>query len=310
MQLKQINSVEITCLVDDHVNLLLPNTLVAHRPPLRESWYEKPPIGVHGFSVIVIFEINNTKHIILFDTGLGPWVASYNVDVIGFDLSCCEMVILSHGHIDHAGGLLDIRKKMNTKSIPLIIHSDAFKNRLFKFQQSTINLPPPNKSLLAQAGYDIIEKNQPSMWLDDSILVTGEIPRTNDFEIGLSNHYSNENGKVESEPLIRDDQAIVLNIKDKGLVIITGCAHSGIINTVNYVKKLTGEAKIYAILGGMHLEGKAFEGIIPRTVDELEKNKPKFIVPCHCTGFHATNEIAKRMPESTIPNSVGTTYIF
>lgn len=310
MKLNEIDKVEVTCLVDDHVNLLLPNTPVAHRPPLRESWYEKPPIGVHGFSVAVTVEINSIKHRVLFDTGLSPWAVSYNVDALDFDLSYCEMVILSHGHIDHAGGLLDIRKKMNASSIPLIVHKDVFKNRIFKFQNSTINLPTQNRSLLVKAGYDIMEKNSPSLWLNDSILVTGEIPRTNDFEKGLPNHYSNENGKVESEPLIKDDQAIVLNIKDKGLVIITGCGHAGIINTIDYAKKLTDEDRIYAILGGMHLEGKTFELIIPRTVDELEKHKPKFIIPCHCSGFVTTTEIAKRMPAALIPNSVGTNYIF
>jgi len=90
------------------------------------------------------------------------------------------MAILSHGHIDHAGGLLDIRKKMNASSIPLIVHQDVFKSRLFKFPNGKIlNLPPPNKSLLVKSGYQIIEKNSPSMWFNDSILVTGEIPRTN-----------------------------------------------------------------------------------------------------------------------------------
>jgi 7,8-dihydropterin-6-yl-methyl-4-(beta-D-ribofuranosyl)aminobenzene 5'-phosphate synthase len=117
-------------------------------------------------------------------------------------------------------------------------------------------------------------------------------------------------GKIESDPLIKDDQAIVLNIKGKGLVIITGCGHSGIINTINYAKKLTDKDGIYAIIGGMHLTGGIFESIIPRTIDELEKHKPRFIIPCHCSGFKATNEIAKRMPTALIQNSVGTNYVF
>lgn len=311
MKLNEIDQVEVTCLVDDHGDLLLPSTPVAHRPPLRESWYEKPPIAVHGFSVAVTLEISEIKHRVLFDSGLSPWAVSYNVDALDFDLSYCEMVILSHGHIDHTGGLLDIRKKMNASRIPLIAHKDAFKSRLFKFHdENIINLPPPNKSLLVQAGYDIMEKNSPSMWLNDSILVTGEIPRTNNFEKGLPNHYSEEDGKMESDPVVKDDQAIVLNIQDKGLVIITGCGHSGIINTINYAKKLTGEDRVHAILGGMHLEGGIFDSIIPRTVDELEKHKPRFIIPCHCSGFKVTNEIARRMPATLIPNSVGTNYIF
>ena len=101
-----------------------------------------------------------------------------------------------------------------------------------------------------------------------------------------------------------------MNVKNKGLVIITGCGHSGIINTINYAKKLTNEDRIYAVLGGMHLSGGMFESIIPKTIDELEKCKPKFIVPCHCSGFKATNEITKRMPDVIIQNSVGTNYIF
>ena len=311
MKLKEIDKVEVTCLVDDHGDLLLPSTPVAHRPPLSESWYEKPPIAVHGFSVAVTFEISGIKHRVLFDAGLSPWAVSYNVDALDFDLSYCEMVILSHGHIDHTGGLLNIRKKMNAQSIPLIVHKDAFKSRLFKFRDdNTINLPPLNKSLLIQAGYDIMEKNSPSLWFHDSILVTGEIPRTNNFEKGLPNHYTEEDGKMESDPVVKDDQAIVLNIKDKGLVIITGCAHAGIINTIDYAKELTGQDKIYAVMGGMHLSGESYNSIIPRTVDELEKHKPRFIIPCHCSGFNATHEIARRMPTALIPNSVGTNYVF
>ena len=311
MKLNEIDKVEVTCLVDNQVDIALPSTSVVRRPSPRESWFEKPPIAEHGFSVAVTLEINGTKHRILFDSGLSPWAASYNVDALDFDLSYCEMVIVSHGHIDHTGGLLNIRKKMNASSIPLIVHKDAFKSRLFKFQdENTINLPSLNKSFLVQAGYDIMEKNSSSMWLNDSILVTGEIPRTNNFEKGLPNHYTEEDGKMESDPVVKDDQAIVLNIKDKGLVIITGCAHAGIINTIDYAKELTGQDKIYAVMGGMHLSGESYNSIIPRTVDELEKHKPRFIIPCHCSGFNATIEIARRMPTALIPNSVGTNYVF
>jgi 7,8-dihydropterin-6-yl-methyl-4-(beta-D-ribofuranosyl)aminobenzene 5'-phosphate synthase len=115
---------------------------------------------------------------------------------------------------------------------------------------------------------------------------------------------------VEADPMIRDDQAIVLSVKDKGLVIVTGCGHAGVINTINYAKELTGEDRIYAVIGGMHLSGKLFEPIIGRTADELADLKPRFIVPCHCSGLKAVTEIAKQMPDAFIQNSVGTTYAF
>ena len=313
MTLKEVEKSEVICLIDNNVDILLPNTQMAFRPTLGENWFERTLIAEHGFSVAIRLEVNGTEHTLLFDSGLNPFSAAHNADVLGLDLYHCEMVISSHGHIDHAGGLLNIRKKMNTKqNIPLLLHEYAFKNRLVKFHDGrTINLPAPNRSILTRSGYTIVEKNSPSLWMDDSILVSGEVPRTNDFEKGFPNHYSEvEDGKMERDPLIRDDQAIILNIKNKGLVVITGCGHSGIVNILKYAKELTGEDIIYAVLGGMHLTGGIFESIIPRTIDELEKLKPKIVVPCHCSGLKAINEIARNMPNAFIQNSVGTTYIF
>ena len=311
MPLREVEKVEITCLVDNNVDVLLPNTEVARRPVLSQNWYERPLIAEHGFSAAVTVEWGGRKHRILLDSGLDPMAAGHNADALDFDLSNCELVISSHGHIDHAGGLINVRRKMNAKRVPLILHEDAFRNRMVKFQNGrTINLPAPNKSMLAQAGYEIIEKQSRSTWLDDSILATGEIARTNDFEKGFPNHYSEVEGEMENDPLIKDDQAIVLNVKNKGLVVITGCGHAGIINTLNYARELAGEDSIYAVIGGMHLTGGLFEPIIPRTTDELEKLTPKVVVPCHCSGLKAMTEIAKKMPEAFIQNSVGTNYVF
>jgi 7,8-dihydropterin-6-yl-methyl-4-(beta-D-ribofuranosyl)aminobenzene 5'-phosphate synthase len=313
MILKEVENVEVTCLVDNNVDVLLPNTEVARRPVLARNWYEQPLIAEHGLCAALTLHIDGVKRRLLLDSGLDPLVASHNADVLEFDLSYCESLISSHGHIDHAGGLLNIRNKMNTvQRIPLVLHEDAFRNRLVKFQDGrTIHLPAPDRSLLTEAGYDIIEKHSPSLWIGDRVLVTGEIPRTNSFEKGFPNHYSEiEEGKMEADPLIKDDQAIILTVKDKGLVIITGCGHAGIINTLNYAKELTGEDRIYSVLGGMHLSGRLFEPIIPRTVEELERLKPKFVVPCHCSGLKAMTEIARKMPDAFIQNSVGTNYIF
>ncbi|HEV8405834.1 MAG TPA: MBL fold metallo-hydrolase [Nitrososphaera sp.] len=313
MPLKEVDKVEVTCLVDNNVDVLLPNTEVAHRPFLAKNWYERPLIAEHGFSAAVTVESGGRKHRVLLDSGLDPLVAAHNVDVLDFDLSTCELVISSHGHIDHAGGLLNIRKKMNRRQrIPLVLHEDAFRNRMVKFQDGrTINLPAPSKSFLTKAGYEIILKQSQSLWIDNGILVTGEITRTNNFEKGFPNHYSEvDEDRMENDPFIKDDQAIIMNVKDKGLVVITGCGHAGIINTLNYAKELTGQDKIYAVVGGMHLTGGVFEPIIHRTVDELQTLKPQFVIPCHCSGLKAMNEIARKMPLAFIQNSVGTNYIF
>ena len=314
MILKDVEKVEVTCLVDNNVDVVLPNTEVARRPVLTRNWYEEPLIAEHGFcAALTLYIEEGVKHRVLLDSGLDAFAASHNADVLSFDLSNCESLVSSHGHIDHAGGLLNLRKKMNTvQRIPLLLHEDAFRNRLVKLQDGrAVNLPAPDRCLLTNAGYEIIEKHSASLQIKDRVLITGEIPRTNNFEKGFPNHYSEiEEGKMEADPLIKDDQAIILTVKDKGLVVITGCGHAGIINTLNYAKELTGEDRILAVLGGMHLSGGIFEPIIPTTLQQLEKLKPKFVVPCHCSGLKAMTEIARKMPLAFIQNSVGTTYAF
>ena len=200
MHLKSVENAKITCLVDNNVDILLPNAGIASRPSIGQRWFEHPLIAEHGFSVALKLEINGTVHTILFDSGLDSLAAAHNSDVLGFDLSLCEFVISSHGHIDHAGGLLNIRNRMSREqSIPLLFHEDAFRKRVVKFHDGRIiNLPEPNKSVLTKAGYSIVERESPSLWLGDTVLVTGEIPRINGFEKGFPNHYLEVDGKMES----------------------------------------------------------------------------------------------------------------
>jgi 7,8-dihydropterin-6-yl-methyl-4-(beta-D-ribofuranosyl)aminobenzene 5'-phosphate synthase len=150
-----------------------------------------------------------------------------------------------------------------------------------------------------------------------SLLITGQIPRKTSFEKGFPIQYvekeeeKSKNYKLIPDPLVNDDQAIIVNIKEKGLVIVTGCGHAGIINTMNYAKSLTGVDKVYAVVGGFHLTGSIiYEDIIEATITELQKADPEYLVPCHCTGWQATNRIIEIMPEKFMQTSVGTTFHF
>ena len=106
-----------------------------------------------------------------------------------------------------------------------------------------------------------------------------------------------------------DDQCALIHVKEKGLIVITGCGHSGIINTIRNAQAITGIQKIYAVIGGFHLTGGYFEPIIPATIAELKKINKRYLMPRHCTGWAATHQIARSMPEAYIQNSVGTTLI-
>jgi 7,8-dihydropterin-6-yl-methyl-4-(beta-D-ribofuranosyl)aminobenzene 5'-phosphate synthase len=105
---------------------------------------------------------------------------------------------------------------------------------------------------------------------------------------------------------VPDDQALVLHVKDKGLVVLTGCGHAGVINTIRHAQKLTGVQKLYAVIGGFHLTGALFVRIIPPTVAALKELSPTLIVPAHCTGWKAIHEIARELPQAFVPISVGT----
>lgn len=156
MPLKDLEKAEVTCLVDNSADILLPNTQLAYRPSLGENWFDRSLIAEHGFSVVLKLEVNGTEHKLLFDSGLSPLNScTPNADVLDLDLSYCEAVISSYGHIDHAGGLLNIRRKMNTsENIPLLLHEHAFRKGLVKFQDGRrISLPPPTRHILIQAGY-------------------------------------------------------------------------------------------------------------------------------------------------------------
>ena len=140
--------------------------------------------------------------------------------------------------------------------------------------------------------------------------VTGEIPRTvEDFEKGMINNRILRGDIWHPDPLIMDERALIFNVKDKGLVVVSGCAHAGIINTVRYAQQITGITKVYAVFGGFHLSGREFEKRIPTTVAELKQINPELIVPSHCTGWRGLYAISEAFPDAFIFNSVGNRYL-
>jgi 7,8-dihydropterin-6-yl-methyl-4-(beta-D-ribofuranosyl)aminobenzene 5'-phosphate synthase len=140
------------------------------------------------------------------------------------------------------------------------------------------------------------------------ILVTGKIERTTPFEKGLPLAKIIQNGKMPQNS-IRDDQTLVIHLKGKGLVIISGCAHSGIVNTVLYSRQITGIEPVYAILGGFHLTGPLFEPIIGDTIVALMEIGPKVLVLLHCTGWKAMNRFSESFPNAFVLNSVGSKFV-
>ena len=173
-----------------------------------------------------------------------------------------------------------------------------------------LELPSTSRSALAGAGFDVVEQRQPSFLLDGSLLVTGEVDRTTEFEVGFPGHEAHRDGRWQPDPLILDDQALVANLRGRGFVVITGCGHSGIVNILRYVRRLTGEQRLHAVIGGFHLSGPKFEPVIAPTCDALAELAPDYLVPSHCTGWRAIHAMAARFGDAFIQNSVGTRFEF
>jgi 7,8-dihydropterin-6-yl-methyl-4-(beta-D-ribofuranosyl)aminobenzene 5'-phosphate synthase len=246
----------------------------------------------------------------LFDTGGSSEAVIVNAERMGLDLSEVECIVLSHGHYDHFGGLRSALKAVNRANLPIIVHEDMFETRGVADSDGTIRKYPqfPTEKQLSSA--QLVRTKQPSLIIDGTVLITGEIRRRIPFENGLPHHRVQVNGRWQPDPWIWDDRAIVINVKEKGLLVVSGCAHAGIINTTIYAQQLTGLADVHAIMGGFHLAGKEGEGRIYATVKELQRINPKILVPSHCTGWRALCAIANTLPQTFVWNSVGNLYKF
>jgi 7,8-dihydropterin-6-yl-methyl-4-(beta-D-ribofuranosyl)aminobenzene 5'-phosphate synthase len=305
-ELKPADRVEVTVLVDNYIDIFVPqSTPVDHRLPFSPS---RHILAEHGLSCLVRVFAGDKEHTILLDTGLSRECMAWNTRQLGISLARIEAVVLSHGHFDHTGGLPGLLSGMG-RQLPLIAHPDAFQKKRMTGPKGIAELPPPDAVALKKAGADILLRSEPSTLADGHLLVTGEVERKTPFEKGMPGMEMYVNDHWQPDP-IRDDQALVINVRDKGLVVLSGCAHAGIINTVEYAKKITGADHVHAVLGGFHLTGPAFTQVIPPTIEGIQRIDPDYVVPMHCTGWDAINRFMAAMPGKCILNTVGTTYRF
>jgi 7,8-dihydropterin-6-yl-methyl-4-(beta-D-ribofuranosyl)aminobenzene 5'-phosphate synthase len=223
------------------------------------------------------------------------------------DPSTIEAVVLSHGHFDHTTGLDGLIRRLGRINLPVLIHPHFWRRRRAVLPgREPLEIPTTSKRALVDAGFDVVEEGHPSFLFDRSILITGEVPRTTGYEPGFPPQQAWLGGRWEPDPLVLDDQALIVDIRNKGLLVITGCGHAGIINISRYAQRLTRERPIHAVMGGFHLNGPIFEPLIPQVLDDLAAITPSVIVPAHCTGWRAQHALGARFPEAFIPNTVGT----
>ncbi|HEY0817018.1 MAG TPA: MBL fold metallo-hydrolase [Pseudonocardia sp.] len=317
--LEPVDEVQVTTLVDNVYDALLTSDDRIGRAPFGVARVAAPQfeggsttvglVAEHGFAALVTVRRGDTTTTLLFDTGLSPTAMVTNAERLGVDLSRIQGVVLSHGHFDHAGGLVGLAGLRGVRSLPMVVHPHIWtRRRLAVPGREPEELPTLSRRALDGEGFTVIERRQPSLLVDGCVLVTGEVDRTTDFERGMPPAHQAWSGQDwRHDPLVVDDQALVVHVRGRGLVVLTGCGHAGAVNIVRHAQRLTEVPTLHALLGGLHLGGPAFEPIIGATVSALTAMTPDLVVPGHCTGWRAQHALAAAMPDAWVAGSSGST---
>jgi 7,8-dihydropterin-6-yl-methyl-4-(beta-D-ribofuranosyl)aminobenzene 5'-phosphate synthase len=318
--LAPVDEVRITTLVDNTFDALLTGderiirpsfgALTAPAAQFAGGATTEGLVAEHGFAALVTVRLGERETTLLFDTGLSPRGMVDNAERLGVDLASVQAVVLSHGHFDHAGGLAALAGGRGPRGLPMVVHPLVWtRRRLAVPGKDVFELPTLSKHALAAEGFDVVERREPSLLLDGCVLITGEVDRTTDFERGMPPpHQAWTGSEWRHDPLVLDDQALLVHLRGKGLVVLTGCGHAGVVNIIRHAQRLTGVDRLHALLGGLHLGGPAFEPIIPPTVAELTALRPDLVVPGHCTGWRAQHALAAALPDAWAPSSSGSAY--
>jgi len=254
-------------------------------------------LGEWGLSILI--EVDG--EFILMDTG-GGVVAANNADALGLDLRKVSRIVLSHGHYDHTGGLRNILAK--TGEVEVIAHPDIWAPKYARPEgepERYIGIPFVREEL-ESLGASFTLSREP-VWLTDQIVTTGEIPMKTEFESIDPQLYVRKGGVWQPDELL-DDRALIIKTEE-GLVVILGCAHRGAVNTLKHAQEMTGEERIYAVVGGMHLMVASEERVL-LTAATLQELGVKRVAASHCTGLPAASLLAQQLGESFIWGSVGT----
>ena len=273
----------VTVLVDDSVNVKKPNL-----------------IAKHGLSLLVETKLAGVNSKFLMDAGPGPDIALRNAGMIDVDIKKIDSIMLSHGHYDHTGALLQVLKHIENL-IPVIAHPNVFSPKFaYKPTLTSIGIEFDQTAIRASGGELLLTRD--SIALLNGVISSGEILRKTYFE-KTKGFWTVEDNNFIADSIV-DDQALFINVKEKGLVILTGCAHSGIINTVRHAKRITGIENVYAIIGGFHLE-QADDERIQKSIEDLKELDLKMMYPCHCTGRKAITKLAKSYGDFCRPVCTG-----
>lgn len=270
----------------------------------------------HGLSLLITAHIGGDKRTLLFDAGPEGATFLRNANILGIDFAEVQAVVLSHGHWDHAGGLVAalqaIAEARPAAQVECFVHPGMFRQRGAKRPNGEFMVyePVPDPQRLQSAGARVVNTREPSVTGDGAFYVSGEIPRLTKYEVGLPGHMrrSEDGQSWEPDPLITDERFISVHVKDKGQFVFSACSHAGLINVLNHARSEFPAVPLYGVMGGLHLSGVT-EKIIPDTISDLKQFGLRLLAPGHCTGWRALSLMAKEFGDELVPSAVGKKYL-
>jgi 7,8-dihydropterin-6-yl-methyl-4-(beta-D-ribofuranosyl)aminobenzene 5'-phosphate synthase len=310
-----LERVTITSVTENYVDMLLADGPNVTRAGLRHHFDPQHacPVGENGIALLVEVEWDRYRYSALFDTGMTGPVLTHNADALGVDLGSVDHVVISHGHPDHYGGLEGFLAAREAP-VPISIHGDAFLPRYLRLASGQV-APFYNQDLTlaridALGGRPLLHRGP--VTIGPGMIATGEIPRNVAFEappsrIDTPNALIQLRDGYEAPDTVPDDQALVLEVGHDGIIVLVGCSHAGVINSVRYAMEITGRDRVLGVFGGFHL---GFPGIpevkTEQTIEALREIDVEVLCPMHCTGMRAMMEMQRAFPDRFLMNCTGT----
>ena len=310
VKIPESEKIVITVITDNLADATLPDFKIAKRLPRLDSPLDTAAHGEHGLSYQIETTVNGEPHSCLFDFAADPHGVLKNMNLLKMDLGKIEALGLSHDHWDHQAAFIEIlktKKESFRKGIPFYVGEQFFVGTYGRRPDGkVVTLMALKREDVEGLGFvKIVEIKEPTAIIPGAYL-PGRVEQVTEYEKIPPNFVARNGNDFVQETFI-GEQAVILNAKGKGLVVISSCAHRGIVNTVKQAQRMTGMEKVHMVIGGFHLTGAPPERI-QKTIADIKAINPEYIVPTHCTGFQAISAFAREMPDQFILNTAGTKY--